>query len=465
MPVLELLPYQKACIQDRSRLKVLCWARGARKTFTVTLEIVMSCFEAEALGRRTKWLILSASDHQAILALAECKKHCQTYLADLPIHSTDVVDENGLKRYTQHVIRFPKGSSIVSRPANADTVRGETANVFWDEACLLGGQDAAIWRAIFPITRGRLRMIVASTPKGGSTRVFHKLLHSEEKNKDGSPIWSKHICNIYDAVRQGLTNFDIEAERAAIGDPDGWAQEYELAWLDEISAWLPFALITSCEHYECGETENYQGGSCYVGVDVGRHRNLWVAWVVERVGDVLWTREVATAKNEKFEEHDAILDRIVRTYRVARICMDIGGMGEKPVEDAQRRYGESRVEGVRFTLQSKQYMATVGKQAFQKRLIRIPADNPSIRNDLYSLRRLETPHGNFRFDTEKGASAEAHADRAWALFLALAAAGERDSRLDYAIGNPSFTLGLPTGGGNRRTLSSIGVIAGGGLRP
>jgi phage FluMu gp28-like protein len=45
-------------------------------------------------------------------------------------------------------------------------------------------------------------------------------------------------------------------------------------------------------------------------------------------------------------------------------------MGEKVVEDAQRRYG-SRVEGVLFTGSSKLIMATAGKQRFEDRTVRI----------------------------------------------------------------------------------------------
>ena len=40
-------------------------------------------------------------------------------------------------------------------------------------------------------------------------------------------------------------------------------------------------------------------------------------------------------------------------------------MGEKPVEDAQRRYGSTRVEGVLFTQNNKLALATIGKDPFK----------------------------------------------------------------------------------------------------
>ena len=53
-------------------------------------------------------------------------------------------------------------------------------------------------------------------------------------------------------LRQGLTRYlspaRLEALRAALNDPDAWAQEYELQWLDEASAWLSYDLINAVEH-------------------------------------------------------------------------------------------------------------------------------------------------------------------------------------------------------------------------
>ena len=47
-------------------------------------------------------------------------------------------------------------------------------------------------------------------------------------------------------------------------------------------------------------------------------------------------------------------------------------MGEAVVEQAQARHGKYQVEGVLFTNPAKQQLATVGKQAFEDGLVRIP---------------------------------------------------------------------------------------------
>ncbi len=421
-----LLPYQQKCFLDQSRFIVIMWARGCRKTFTLTLKIVDDCFVQEAMGNRTTWVILSRGERQAKEALEEVKRHCRAYrMAASEIAESVFVSEDGQRRYKQFEVIFPLGSRIIALPANPDTARGYTANVLLDEFCILA-KDREIWRALFPVLRGRFKLLVSSTPLGGKTRKFYELITSKDD------AWSRHIVDIYQAVAQGLP-FDIETEKAAMNDPDGWFQEFELGWLDDAGPWLDWDLINSAEDPDAGKPELYQGGPCFLGNDIARRGNLWVTWVFEQVGDVLWTREICELHNKKFAEHDAELDRIMHQYRIVRGCLDQTGMGEKPVEDARRRYGETRIEGINFSAATKTDMARVGKERFQDRKIRIPQGNRLLRADLHSLKRLVTPSGNFRFDVEADDSGDkrSHADRAWAGFLGTYAANNPSAPIEF----------------------------------
>src|SRR3990172_7031519 len=120
-------------------------------------------------------------------------------------------------------------------------------------------------------------------------------------------LWYRQTTDIYQAVADGLPR-DIEELRMGLNDPDAWAQEYELKWLDEASAWLSFDLINNVEADKAGLPELYQDGVCYIGNDIGRRHDLWVAWVWEKVGDVFWTREIRTLKRASFAEQDAVID-------------------------------------------------------------------------------------------------------------------------------------------------------------
>lgn len=417
-----LFPYQRRWKADDSRFKAGMMARQIGKTFTTTLEIAEDCQLAELDGGKTRWVILSRGERQAKEAIEEgVKLHAQA-LGTL-LKSSEYEWTGAEASYRALEVEWPGGSKITALPANPDTARGFSANVFLDEFAF-HKDSRAIWGALFPvISKPGLKLRVVSTPNGKGNK-FYEIMTAREL----AHVWSRHSVDIYQAVADGLPR-DIDELRAGIGDADLWAQEYELKWLDEASAWLPFDLINAVEHEDAGRPGLYQGGPCFVGEDIGRRNDLFVLWVLEQVGDVLWTREIITRKRASFAEQDALRDDVFARYHVVRHCMDQTGMGEKPVEDAQRQYGSTRVQGVLFTGPAKLDMATHGKEAFEDRRIRIPLGDNTLRADLHKLRKTTGPTGAPRFIAESDAAG--HADRAWACFLAVTGAAGGRGPIEY----------------------------------
>ena len=438
MPALTLYPYQQRWIRNKNRFKAGMFARQTGKTFTTTLEIVDNCLEMETQGRKARWVILSRGERQAKEAMEEgVKRHCQAYGAAIQSFDTEWV---GDIRYKALEVLFPNGSRITALPANPDTARGFSANVFLDEFAF-HADSRKIWQALFPVISAGHRIIVVSTPNGKGNK-FYELMTDKSLDK----VWMRQTTDIYEAVADGLPR-NIEELKAGINDDDAWAQEYELKWLDEASAWLDYNLIASVEHDQAGNPKLYTGGVCYIGNDIAARNDLWVAWVLEQVGDVLWTREINVQKRVAFAVQDQVMDELMRRYRVLRLCMDQTGMGEKPVEDAIRRYGSTRVEGVIFTGANKQVLATVGKQAFEDRKVRIPMGDGELKADLHKLRKITTPTGSVRFEADSDSAG--HADRAWACFLALYAASSPTGPVEYeTVARRRFAVSrdeLPTG--------------------
>lgn len=416
-PALQLYPYQRHWVQDDSRFKIAMFARQCGKTFTSTLELALDVVRAEAAGRRTRWVILSRGERQAREAMNEgVKLHLRAMQAGFKEFETDF---SAQLRALE--VELPGGSRITALPANPDTARGFSANVLLDEFAF--HQDSrAIWRALFPvISKPGLKLRVISTPNGKGNKFFDLMTGQG----DG---WSRHTTDIYQAVAQGLPR-DLQELRQGAGDEDLWRQEFELQWLDEASAWLSYELISACEEPLAGTPEHYHGGPCFVGVDIGARNDLFVIWVLELVGDVLWTRQIIARKRISFAEQAALLDQVFAHYRVMRVCIDQTGMGEMPVEDAQRRHGSTRVEGVLFTGPNKLTLATRGKEAFEERRIRIPAGDSLLRADLHKLRKETGPTGAPRFVAESDSSG--HADRTWACFLAINATDSAPAPIDY----------------------------------
>ncbi|MEZ5648638.1 MAG: terminase family protein [Alphaproteobacteria bacterium] len=413
-----LHPYQRKWIADKSRFKIGMFARQTGKTFTNTLEIVDDVFRAELNGDRRRWVILSRGERQAKEAMDEgVKRHAQAYQLVLNDNDYDFKGDNGTVRALE--VELPNGSKITAIPANPDTARGFTADLLLDE--FAHHKDSRkIWTALFPVVSAGKKLRVVSTPNGKGNK-FYELMTGDNKQ------WSPHVVDIYHAVKDGLPR-DVKALREALADEDAWAQEYELKWLDEASAWLPYDLIDSVEDINAGKPELYQGGHCFIGNDIAARNDLWVAVVLELVGDVLWVREIIARKRIPFAEQDRIMDELLQRYRAMRLSMDQTGMGEKPVEDAKRRYGEHRVEGVLFTGANKLMLATEAKEAFEDRRIRIPG-NPRLRSELHKIKKTVGPTGMPRFVAESDSTG--HADIAWAMFLAIHAASAPRSEIAF----------------------------------
>lgn len=410
MSAITLYPYQKQWITDTSRFLEGRWARQTGKSFSSAAKIVLDCRKTE----RNKWVAISSGERQVKEFMEKIQLHAEITEKAITFHE----EVYGYRRpdgyreeYKILEATLKNGSKVIGVPANPDTARGYSANVYLDEFSV-HKSSREIWAAVFPIvSRGGYRMIITYTPKGKQNKAY------EISN---NPMFAHHTVDIHQAVEQGCPH-DIGMLKAAIDDEELWQQEYEIKFLDEATAYLTYDMINLVESDAAGKPGLKESGPFYIGNDIGRKRDLWVAWVLEKVGDVLWTREVSILKGAKFSVQDAELDRLVEFYRPIRICMDQTGMGEKPVEDAQRRYGSHRTEGVMFSAAVKQDMAGELKKKFEDRRVRIPIDR-AVRDDLHSVKKITTSAGNIRFDAER--SEDGHADRFWALALANHAAGD-----------------------------------------
>lgn len=415
-PAIELYPYQKKWLLDGSRFKEGRWARQTGKSFCCAAGIVLDSREVD----RNKWVCVSSGERQVKEFMEKVEIHAGITEKAISWHEETYGYQHpdGYReeyKVTECILR--NGSRIIGVPANPDTARGYSANVFLDEFSV-HKSSREMWAAVFPIvSRGGFKLWITYTPKGKQNKAY------EVSN---NPMFSHHVLDIYEAVRQGCPH-DIDILRAAIDDPDLWAQEYEVKFLDEATAFITYDMLNEVEHDAAGKAELYAGGPAYVGMDIGRRKDLTVIWVLEEVGDVLWTREVVEMQRASFAAQEEELDRIWDEYRPSRLCIDQTGMGEKPVEDAQTKYG-SRAEGVLFTGPVKLDLANGLRRKFEDRLVRIPIDR-NIREDIHSVKKIATAAGNVRFDAER--SEGSHADRFWALALAIHAAGAPKAPVDY----------------------------------
>lgn len=449
-PIIKFHPYQMRWLKDRSRFKLGRFARQTGKTFTTSGEIVENCVDAAVAQKRTRWVILSRGERQAKEAMDEAikpmtKAFWEVYRGVLrgeppkPYQDEWRSEETG-EKYKTFEVEFPGGSRITAIPANPDTARGFSSNAFLDEFAF-HKDSKAIWGALFPVvSKGKQVLRVTSTPNGKSNK-FYELATGRDA------VWSRHTVDIYQAVADGLDR-NIEELRAGLKDPDLWAQEYELQWLDEATAWLDFDLINACETPGYGQIKviEYAEGQVtkaaehgtppavtnyayYVGMDIARRKDLTCIWVAVKIGDVLYPVEIITMRRAPFGAQHAEMDRVVKRYNPVRVSIDQTGMGEPFVEEQQRRNGKYRVEGVLFTIDTKFALASTLKERMEDRKFRIPEGEMDIREDLHSITKAVTNTGSVRL-VHDGES-DGHGDRFWAAALVCNAANDNGTEYAY----------------------------------
>ncbi len=416
---LKLLDYQWDDVHCKDRFRWCCWSRQSGKSFTKSLRCLF-----RGLERKRTQVLLSAGERQSRELMLKVRQHCHVLAISSRYNDLDLFTGTQFK---QLELRLPDNTRIIGLPANPVTARGFTGDVFLDEFAM-HGNDREIWAAMYPtLLREEGDLDVASTPKGPDN-VFASLRDNE--------TFTHSTVTLPEAVRQGL-EVDVEEARKAIGDEELFRQEFLCEFLDESSAFLTYEQIGRCEdetlELEASIRELARGKEeLFVGVDIGRRRDLTVIWVFARVDGVLVARSVMELKQEPFSEQYRRLERICSLKNVRRCCIDAGGIGMQMAEMAEQQFGSYRIEGVVFTAAVKTQLASRLRIAIEDRGIRIPVCE-AIRNDFHSIRRRISVGGNILLDS--GRSGGSHADYFWAASLAVAAAGDAVGSVEMCLGS------------------------------
>ena len=401
-----LMPYQKKWVKDKARFKIGLWSRQTGKSFATACEAVLDS-NAQPHGNSNLWVVLSAGERQALEWMEKAKKWTEAVKA--AVDSYEEIRDSANALMSRAEIRFANGARIVAIPANPDTARGYSANLVLDEFAI-HEKPFDIWAAIYPsITNplsGEKKLRIVSTPKGRGNKFADLWEHNEK--------YSKHKVTIEDAVRMGLP-INLDELKAGVDDPDIWAQEYMCEFIDNTSVLLPYEMIGKCE----SESIKDDGSSpLYVGMDIGRQKDLSVIVTAAKLGDVLAVVDVTELRRMPFNDQLDVLLQKCLASRVRRVCIDSTGIGAMLAEEATRK-GGSKFEGVQFNVASKGEMYGLMRRKFEERSIRVPVSR-DLREDLHAVQRVVSTGGNVTYSAPR--NADGHSDRAAALALCCRAA-------------------------------------------
>jgi phage FluMu gp28-like protein len=453
VPGSELLAYQRDWADDPSRWKFGLMSRQVGKDFSSGFEGIRDIWRAEKEGEKRDWLIAAPSERQSLESLSKWKDWTLAFKVPVAGYKEER-QKNSEGLLKSATITFPGGSRVIAVPGQPDTVRGFSANVLLTEFAYFE-QPEATWRAILPsitnpLRGGAKKVRLITTPNGIGNKAHDLWVMNYKENAESrvqsaesgilnsalptlhSPFWSCHFVDIQTAVRDGLP-VQVEELKAALDDPEGWAQEFECQFLDAQAVLLPYELITSCESLEATAAvapqfwQTVPPFPVVMGLDFGRRHDLTVAWSLAQLGDVGQTLEVLEMERTPTPEQVERLRPRLRQAR--RVCLDYTGPGIGLGDYLVREFGEwnpaqhkfGKIELCNFSNTLKLEIFSKLRMAFEKRALRVPVSR-LIREDLHSVNRVSSTTGQISYRASH--SADGHADRCTALALALRASGE-----------------------------------------
>ncbi len=503
-----LYPYQRRWVEDNSRFKIACKARQIGFTFAAAWRVVdqrlaqpgltlwISASERQALeamehirrfcrelriaalyeeefieGTLVKQRVVKMPNGSRIIALPANPDTVRGFAGDV------VLDEFAFHRDAEAIWRAAFATATRGFQIEIISTPNGTHGKYYELAKAAGLVDFAP----FVVTPSEARR--AESRGLLVEKQVPRLASLARDDKDGG--WSAHWVDLGEARAQGF-KVDVEALRSAIADDDAWQQEYCCRFLSEASHFIPPELVVAAESSSAtttlgegtasrseaetlserseskgavpkamlraappgkGSGENRIGfpqRPCYIGVDIGRKRDLTVLWLLEVESPqappearTYLTRGVQTLDRQPFAQQRAVLDALLALrgeseishlrFEIQRCAVDATGLGAMLAEELATRWG-ARVEPIVFTGAVKEALAVRVKRLLEERRLKIPYD-PAIRAALGAIKRYVTPAGNVRFDAER--TDAGHADHFWALALALHAAEEPSLSADF----------------------------------
>jgi len=428
------LPYQVRWLRDGSPKRFMQKSRQIGISLCTAYDLVK---KTSATANPYDAWVSSSDELQAELLGRDCATWAR--LAHKRYGKLEMRVLDPKEKITAHVLPFQNGRAIYSLSSNPNAQAGKRGRRVFDEFAL-NAENRLLYSIGQPGTMWGGGMDIISTHRG-SENFFNELVN-EIRWKGNPKGFSLHTVTVLDAVKDGLlgklkdkwregnpgddrlrwTEDDfLQHLRNECADEETWQQEFLCVPGDDKAAFLSYDLIAGCE-YQPGqewETDLKDAKDLYLGVDIGRVHDLTVIWVLERVSGDFFTRRVICLENQTFDAQESVLYDLLVLPAVRRCCIDQTGLGRQFAERAAQRFGRYKAEGIHFTSEVKEELAYTTRTAFETKTVRIPADK-FIRADLRSMRKEATASGNIRFTGER--TTNGHADRFWALALALHAA-------------------------------------------
>jgi phage FluMu gp28-like protein len=447
--------WQEVFLMDTNKYSITLKSRRTGFSFIVALKGMVKAIDPHRFNYVRQFVSYNEEDAKEKIRYASMFYH------SIPVkHRKKLVSETktSMEFYDIGGKTTSRLISIACRPP-----RGRGGDIVFDEMGIYPANKAGvIYTAGLPVTARGGCVEIGSTPLGKIGK-FYELFSNEQEYKDYTrytiPWWfARELCaNNVEAIQRAPL-MDTEDRVAAFGSGqmktylrsmalEDFQQEYECTFIDAAMSYITMDLIQANtpglrakdRHEELpeglGEAEDIEvkvakdveaifdiydlnrHGRLYVGYDVARRRDAAVIFVIGHRAD---GKKISVAeiemRNEKFEFQLDQFRKIMRSpLPVVRSCIDQTGQGEPLCERLQAEFGETKVEGVLFNQESKETLAIAVRTGLERREFLLQNDD-KFHRQIHSIKRMPTPGGHFRYDSQR--DEQGHADSFWAWALA-----------------------------------------------
>lgn len=425
---IKFLQYQKEWITYPGRFSLGVKSRRIGLTYAEAYRMTRKHSTGKVKNKKS-WFTsadLSAAE-EYIDYVAWFAKYLNTaaqYLGEVIIDKDDDI--------TAHRVRFANGDECNAISSNPTRFRSKGGDVTLDEFAHHKDQEKMFTAAKPSIMWGNDVRIIST--HNGDDSFFNGLINEIKKGEEGTmKNWKLFNVNIEEAIKQGLLDTilghkasDKEIAEYLADAFSGMTQEaideefYCIPRSSSNNHLLSYELINAIEREDIlfDFLDNITG-DLYVGMDIGRVNNPSVIWILEKLGELLYTRKVIALKNTPYKEQKKYLYDVLSHPNFRRACIDATVIGNQLAEEAAEDFGKLRVEPVMFTPKVKEKLASYTYIIVEGKRVLIPRDKV-IREDLYSVRAVKTAAGNVRYEAEQTKEG-GHGDYFTGLSLALEA--------------------------------------------
>jgi phage FluMu gp28-like protein len=429
------LPYQQRWLSDASPRKLMVKSRQIGMTWASAY----GCLRRLAVGTDRHIWVSSRDALQARLFIEDAVAFARIINAAAGLKQQCLLPAGGSGGGSMS-LELASGARLHSLSSSADAQAGKRGSRLLDEFALHPDPRQLYSIALPGLTWGG-QLEIVSTHRG-QHNFFNQLI--EEARHGGNPKgFSVHQVRLEDALCEGLldklkakwpqdderqhwdeaTYFD--QTRLSCPDQATFLQEYQCVPMEDAASFLGHEALSACVLSEV-DTLSLQARALTdpsrrlsLGVDLARENDLSVFCLLETTHDTHTLCELKCLHKTPFNEQEAILASYLALPGLARVVIDQSGLGRQFAERALSRYGRNRVEGLTITGPVQADLAYALKRCVEDRRVRLP-EEPQLLADLRSVRMTTGARGQLSFLSPRQNGS--HADRFWALALALRAA-------------------------------------------